>query len=56
MLTATGYGAAAPGSGTMTAKALEGLPLVYRTEEMILKAAEMHFDKRFADILGITPE
>ena len=47
----TGKGAASPGSGTMLAKALEGLTLVYRTEEVVLKAEEMGLDDKFAQIL-----
>ncbi len=51
----TGYGAAAPGSGTQLAKSLQGLALVNRTEEVILKVVDLGLDKRFAGILGITP-
>ena len=51
----TGKGAAFPGSGTRQSKALEGLNLVYRTEEGIIKAGEMNLEKKFADILGVTP-
>ena len=51
----TGRGAALPGAGTMTAKALSGLPLVYRTEEVVAKASELRLVDRFAQILGVTP-
>ena len=50
-----GKGAAFPGSGTRVAKALEGLPLVIRTEEGEKKAIEMGWDKKFSNILGVTP-
>ncbi len=50
-----GKGAAFPGSGTRVAKALEGLPLAIRTEEGVIKAGEMDLEKKFADILGVTP-
>ncbi len=52
----TGHGAAASGSGTQLSKALEGLPLVYRTEDVALKAGELNLVDRFAKILGVTPE
>ena len=52
----TGKGAAFPGSGTRLAKALEGLPLVYRTEEGEIKSIELALDKRFAKLLGVTME
>ncbi len=52
----TGYGAAFPGSGTMTSKALEGLSLVYRSEEVVAKASEMKLVEKYAGILGVTPE
>jgi ABC-type Fe3+ transport system substrate-binding protein len=52
----TYYGVATPGSGTRLSKALEGLPLVYRTEEGIIKSIDMGLEKRFADILGARPE
>ena len=50
----TGFGFLFPGS--QQTKALEGLPLVYRTEESVLKAAEMGLDKKFAALLGLMPE
>ncbi len=52
----TYYGAASPGSGTRLAKALEGLPLVYRTEEGEIKAVDMGLEKRFSKILGTRPD
>jgi iron(III) transport system substrate-binding protein len=52
----TGYGAAYAGSGTMTAKTIEGLPLVYRTEDVITKAVELGLVEKYSQILGITPE
>ena len=52
----TGYGAAAPGSGTHLSKLLEGLPLVYRTEEMLLEADRLRLTERFPPLLGITPK
>ncbi len=52
----TGFGSAYPGSGTRLSKALEGLPLVYRTEEVVMKTAELRLVERFAKILGVTPE
>ena len=50
-----GRGAAYPGSGTRVALALEGLPLVYRTEDVVFKAVEMGIEEKFTKILGITP-
>jgi ABC-type Fe3+ transport system substrate-binding protein len=52
----TFFGAAFPGAGTHLSKALEGLPLVYRTEEGEIKSVDMGLDKRFAKILGATPD
>jgi iron(III) transport system substrate-binding protein len=52
----TGYGAAAPGTGTVLSKALEGLPLVYRTEDVVMKTAELKLDSKLAGVLGVTPE
>jgi hypothetical protein len=52
----TGYGTAFPGSGTQLAKVLEGSPVVYRTEEVLLKANEAGLLDRFSKILGVTPE
>ena len=52
--TITGYGAAFPESGTRMAKYLEGLDIVYRTEDVELKAIEMGLSDRFAKILGVT--
>lgn len=52
----TGYGAAAPGSGTHLSKLLEGLPLVYRTEEVLLEADRLRLIDRFPPLLGITPK
>ena len=49
-------GAAFPGAGTMTSKALEGLNLIYRTEETELKTIETNAINRFAAILGVTPK
>ncbi len=51
----TGYGAAFSGSGTMTAKAIEGLPLAYRSEDVVAKAAELGLVEKFSQILGVTP-
>ena len=48
----TYFGAAFPGSGTRLSKALEGLSLVYRSEEGTIKAVEMGLAKRFAKIVG----
>ena len=48
-------GAAFPGAGTMTSKALEGMNLVYRTEDTEFKIIESGVIKKFAQILGITP-
>ncbi len=52
----TGYGAAAPGSGTRLSKALEGMTLVYRTEELALKLSELKLVDKFSSILEVTPE
>ena len=35
---------------------MEGLPLVYRTEEGEIKSIELALDKRFAQLLGVTME
>lgn len=51
----TGYGDATPGSGTELSKVLDGIPLVFRTEEVLLKAGELGLVQRFANILGIQP-
>jgi iron(III) transport system substrate-binding protein len=52
----TGYGAAFPGAGTVVAKAIDGLPLVYRTEDVVAKATELHLVEKFSQILGVTPQ
>ncbi len=52
----TGKGAPSPGSGTLVAKAIDGLPLVYWTEEVRIKGSELNLEERFAKILGVTPE
>ncbi len=52
----TGYGAAYAGSGSRLAKTLEGLPLVYRTEDVVLRVIELGVIDRFAKTLGVTPE
>lgn len=52
----TGKGAAFHGAGTRQANALEGQTLIYKTEEMIVKAANLGLIDRFAKILGVTPE
>jgi iron(III) transport system substrate-binding protein len=52
----TGYGPAFSGSGSRLSKALEGLSLVYKTEEVMLKAIDLSLIDRFANILGVTPE
>ena len=52
----TGYGSASPGSGTHLAKALEGLSLVFRTEEVLLEADRLRLIDRFSPILGISPK
>ncbi len=52
---ATGYGAIAPGSGTRLSKALGGMTLVYRNEEVVIKVSETGLDKKFSEILGVTP-
>ena len=44
-----------PNTNTQTDKLMRGLPVVFRTEEMVFKGIEMNLEKRFADILGITP-
>ena len=49
----TYYGAASPGSGTRISKALKGLNLVYRTEEIQLKVLELGLIERFSKALGI---
>jgi len=51
-----GRSSASPGSGTRLSKALEGLPLVYRTEEVVMKVAELGLVDRFSKILGIVAE
>ena len=50
----TGKGVAFPGTGTRHAKALQGLDLVFRTEEIIVKAADLGLVDRFSKILGVT--
>lgn len=52
---ATKLGAAFPGAGTRVAKTLEGMTIVNRTEEVSLKAVELHLSDRFANILGVSP-
>ncbi|MDP2645731.1 MAG: extracellular solute-binding protein [Desulfobacterales bacterium] len=49
----TYYGAASPGSGTRISKALQGLNLVYRTEDIQMKVLELGLIERFSKILGI---
>ncbi len=41
-------------AGSRQAKLLEGLSLVYRTEDVSLKAAELGVHERFLKALGIT--
>ena len=48
-------GAAYPGAGTQQSKALEGLNLIYETEEVDIKIAELGLVEKFAKILGVTP-
>ena len=50
----TGRGVAFPGAGTQQAKALEGLNLVYRTEETVVKVAELGLIDRFSKVAGLT--
>ena len=50
----TRSGAAFPGTGTKTSKLVEGMPLVVRTEETLLKIQELGLDEKFAAILGVT--
>ena len=49
-------GSASPSSGTRMAKELEGLPVVYQTEEGIVKAIDMGLDKRFSKLLGLAQD
>ena len=51
-----GKSAIFPGSGTQQAKILEGMDLIYQTEELVLKAAELGLIEKFAQILGVKPE
>ena len=44
-----------PGGSPLTDMLMRGLPVVFRTEEMVFKGIELNLEKRFADILGITP-
>ncbi len=53
---ATGKGLVFPGSESRQAKAVEGLKIIYKTEDVVLKAGEMGLTERFAKILGVTPE
>jgi iron(III) transport system substrate-binding protein len=52
----TSQGVALHGSGTRLAKALDGLKIVYRTEEGTIKAATMGLREKYAKILGVTPD
>lgn len=49
-------GAASPGSGTRLSRALDGLHLIYRSEEGTIKAVEMGLAKKFAKIVGLSKE
>jgi len=42
--------------GSWLDKVLEGKPLVYRTEEVLLRVIELDLAERFEKILGITPK
>ena len=52
----TSLGSAFPGSGTMQSKLLEGIKLFVRTEEMQEKRTALSLDKKFGNLLGVTPE
>jgi iron(III) transport system substrate-binding protein len=43
-----------PGAKTEQAKLIEGLPMIFRTEEGNIKAVEMGLTEKFAKILGLT--
>ncbi len=51
----TGKGAAIPGSGTRTSKLIEGLDLIYQTENSTQKIIDLGLNEKFSNILGITP-
>ena len=50
----TAGGSAFPGMGTRQSKAVEGLKLSVKTEEVVLKAVELGLEDKYAKILGIT--
>jgi len=52
----TGKGLVFPGSESQQAKAVAGLNIIYKTEDVVLRAGELGLTERFANILGVTPE
>lgn len=52
----TGKGSTFLGAETQQSKALKGLELIYKSEDMQIKAGELGLIDRFSKILGVTPE